>query len=95
MTDRRMEPAGRELGLDFLQFHISGRAGVLARAPAEVAVGPGPWREATPYQQKWKRAERMTDSLAAPAYAALRPSERVELVDLLDELKAAARLSGA
>jgi hypothetical protein len=54
-----------------------------------------PWPDPEPLRAAWARAERMTDELAAPAYAALHSDERAELVRLLDHLMVAPPARGA
>jgi hypothetical protein len=45
-----------------------------------------PWPDPAAGLARWQRAERMTNVMAAPAYAALTPSEREEFASLLAEL---------
>ena len=67
-------------GIAPLQAVVSGRYG-----PDNAAMfgWPQPWPEAEPGRAAMAEVERVTDRLVEPAFAALRPDDRAELVDLL------------
>lgn len=67
-------------GIDPLQAVVSGRYG-----PDNAAMfgWPQPWPEPSLGTAAMAKAEQVTDALVAPAFAALTPAERYELVALL------------
>ena len=64
-------------GIDPLQAVMSGRYGA---GNAEFFGWPQPWPDTSLARDAMAEAERVTDALVAPAYAALTPEERGELV---------------
>ena len=67
-------------GIAPLQAVVSGRYG-----PDNAAMfgWPQPWPDAAVATAAMAEVERVTDRLVEPAFAALTPAERAELVDLL------------
>ena len=72
-------------GIDPLQAVLSGRYGA---GNAEFFRWPQPWPDPALAQDAMAEAERVTDALVAPAYAALSPEDRAELVASLRALPA-------
>lgn len=69
-------------GLTPLQAVLAGPGG---EGNAKWFGWPEPYPDCTALRERWEQAERLTDELAAPAFAALDAAEREELVDLLGQ----------
>jgi hypothetical protein len=80
--------AVRASGLTPLEAIIAGPEG---EAGAVASGWQPPYPPAGPLLRRRLWAEAVTDRMVAPAYAALEPGERVELVGLLDSARAALR----